>query len=86
VNELYGAIARDRRHTRVTLLEYHDIEERSFAEWSMGFVLANDLDVRMLRKHGGRGKFDPFSLSPEHARDLLLEIVKQKREQMEEQG
>ncbi len=85
VNELYGDIARDGRHTQVTLLEYQDIEKRSFGSWSMAFIRTNDLDVKMLRKYGSQGKFDPFSLSPEQARDLVIEIVKQKREQLEDQ-
>jgi hypothetical protein len=85
VNQLYGDIARDSRHTRVTLLEYHEIEQRTFAEWSMAFIQASDLDAKMLRKYGSRGKFDPFSLSPEQARDLVKEIVKQKCDQLQDQ-
>lgn len=85
VNQLYGDIARDSRHAQVTLLEYHEIEKRTFGDWSMAFVQASELDAKTLRKYGSRGKFDPFTLSPEQARDLVLEIVKQKREQLENQ-
>jgi hypothetical protein len=85
INKLYGDIARDSRHTRVTLLEYNEIEERTFEVWSMAFIQARDLDAKMLRSYGSRGKFDPFMLSPEQARNLVMEIVKQKREQLEAQ-
>ena len=85
VNELYGEIARDGRHTRVTLLEYQEIEQRTFAEWSMAFAQANALDTLVLRRYGSRGKFDPFALNPEQARNLVVEIMKQKREQFEDQ-
>jgi len=85
VNELYADIARDGRHTRVTLLEYRDIEDRVFPEWTMAFVRACDLEPRMLRKYNCRGKFDPFALNPEQARDLVIEILKHKQEQLEEQ-
>lgn len=63
VNQLYGDIARDSRHTRVTPLEYHEIEKRTLGDWSMVFVQASDLDAKMLRKYGSRGKFDAFTLS-----------------------
>jgi len=85
VNALYCDIARDSRHTRVTLLEYRQIEERTFGDWSMAFVQASDLDSKMLRKYGSRGKFDPFTLSPEQARDLVIETAKEKRKQLEDQ-
>lgn len=85
VNELYGGIARDNRHTRVTLLEYGDIKERTFSEWSMAFVRADELDPGAFREYGGRGKFDPFALTTKEARNLVMAIVKQKRKQLEEQ-
>lgn len=85
VNHLFADIARDGRHTDVTLLEYQKIETRTFADWSMAFVRASDLDANMLRKYGGRGKFDPFALNPAQARELLMEIAKQKREQLRDQ-
>ena len=83
VNELYVEIARDTRHTDVTLLEYQEIEERIFGEWSMAFVRAKDLAPGLLRKFGGRGKFDPFKLSPEQALGLVRGIVNQKHGQLQ---
>ncbi len=81
VNELYRDIARDKRHTQVTLLEYEEIEERAFGEWSMAFVLAHDMDKRILRKYSGRKTFDPFALSPGQAHNLMVEFAKQHRKQ-----
>lgn len=81
VNDLYRDIARDKRHSRITLLEYVEIEKRMFREWSMAFVLANDMDKRVLRKYSGRKGFNPFALSPGQARDLMVEFVKQHRKQ-----
>lgn len=82
VNDLFRDIARDNRHARITLLEYQDIEARCFSEWSMAFVQASELDAKMLRKFGSRGKLDPFVLSPKQARNLVVDIVKMKRKQM----
>ncbi|HNR31310.1 MAG TPA: BLUF domain-containing protein [Candidatus Hydrogenedentes bacterium] len=85
VNDLYRDIARDIRHTQVTLLDYQEIEERAFGQWSMAFLRGDDLDTGLLRKFGGRGKFDPFMLSPGQARELVIDIVNQKREQLKDQ-
>jgi len=82
VNDLFGDLARDNRHSRVTILEYQDIETRSFSEWSMAFVQASELDAKMLRKYGSRGKLDPFELSTKQARNLVVDIVKLKRKQI----
>lgn len=38
VNSLYAHISRDKRHNRVLLLSKREIENRNFAEWSMGFL------------------------------------------------
>ncbi|HVV85277.1 MAG TPA: BLUF domain-containing protein [Kofleriaceae bacterium] len=37
VDELYAHIARDRRHQRIVLLVRRELDERCFADWSMGF-------------------------------------------------
>ncbi len=85
VNTLYGHIVRDSRHIRVTLLEYQEIERRMFEDWSMAFVQAGDLDPQTLRNYGSRGKFDPFALTPDQARNLVVEIVNQKQEHLRDQ-
>ena len=82
VNELYAEIVQDSRHKDVTLLEYCDVRARQFADWSMAFLKAADLDQQTLRKHGGSERFDPYSLSAEQARDFLVEIVGQERERL----
>ena len=38
VNALYLRIARDKRHTKLTLLSYEQIARRHFSEWSMHVV------------------------------------------------
>jgi len=86
VNELYTDIARDPRHTRVTLLEYRDTDRREFGDWSMAFLLTGDLDPATLRKFSSRGKFDPFALTSEQALAFLVEIVAQKRKRLADQA
>ncbi|HPC17474.1 MAG TPA: BLUF domain-containing protein [Candidatus Hydrogenedentes bacterium] len=75
VNDLYGEIARDRRHTHVTLLEYEVITERMFGKWSMAFIRAGDVGASLYKHFGGSRRFNPFSLTPEKARDFFAAIA-----------
>lgn len=43
VDETFERIQLDERHHNVTLLDITPIEERSFADWSMGFVGSHSL-------------------------------------------
>ncbi|WP_232280820.1 BLUF domain-containing protein [Vibrio sp. 16] len=38
VNAIYQHILNDRRHKKVILLEYTEVAEREFGEWSMGYM------------------------------------------------
>jgi hypothetical protein len=38
IEPLYAKIGKDPRHERVVLLKRSDIDQRNFADWSMGFV------------------------------------------------
>jgi len=79
VNLLYMVIARDPRHTNVTLLEYADVKHRVFGDWSMAFLNAGDIDKQTLKKYSGRGRFNPYRLNAKQAREFLIEVVGQKR-------
>jgi Sensors of blue-light using FAD len=48
VDETYEVIARDARHDRVTQIIREPIAQRSFGEWSMGFVAIERADAERL--------------------------------------
>ncbi len=80
VNALYAAINNDPRHKNVTLLEYADMGDRIFGDWSMGFLPSGILEKDLLPKYADGGAFNPFALSAEQARAFLIEVVETKRE------
>lgn len=83
VNELYTNISRDKRHQYLTLLEYADIEERIFGEWSMGFIYGSTVDKELLDKYSfGGGKFNPFVLNGKQVRNFLLDALNLKKKHM----
>jgi hypothetical protein len=80
INELFKAIVQDKRHNKVTLLEYCEIHQRKFEGWNMAYLSSSDTDKSLLFKFSPTKDFDPYSMSAEQARAFLLEISKDRRE------
>lgn len=85
VNVLYNRILRDDRHRDVVLLEYADITERAFGNWTMGFVQASEIDPETLSAFTRGDKFDPYALTGGRARDFLITIAALERKRLNTQ-
>jgi len=75
VSKLYNRIAQDPRHQDVVLLSYDEIDERSFASWSMGQVNMNRLNPALLLKYSETAVLDPFAVSGKVSQALFDELV-----------
>ena len=75
VNDLYGRILRDPRHTDVTLLDYAEIAERRFATWRMGNVRLNRVNLGTVLRFSETAVLDPFAMSGKAAIALLEELM-----------
>jgi hypothetical protein len=75
VNQLYARVIHDTRHTDVTLLEYAEISERSFANWRMGRVDLNRINPGMVLKYSEKPRLDPFQVSGRVALAVLQDIM-----------
>ncbi|KCZ59681.1 BLUF domain-containing protein [Hyphomonas chukchiensis] len=75
VCELFNAIVRDSRHTHVRLLDYAEIDERMFGNWTMGHVSIAKLNPGMLLKYFKRPTLDPFETSGKATLALLSDLV-----------
>jgi hypothetical protein len=71
LSELFCRIAADPRHRRVLVLEACAVDERVFADWSMGFAAADAAGTAQFLRFGGRAGFDPHALSAASALGLL---------------
>ncbi len=74
VNKLYEEIRQDPRHHAVTTIVTYPIEERQFADWSMGFHKMSDADLQQLDGYTDflthpTGEF--FLNKPNRAKQLL---------------
>ena len=75
VSKLYNRIAQDPRHSEVVLLSYDEIEERSFAGWSMGQVNMARLNPSLLLKYSEAAVLDPYAVSGKVSMALFNELV-----------
>jgi hypothetical protein len=75
VNTLYGTILHDQRHRNVVILEYAEIAKREFGSWSMAYVSTANADQKTIFKYCAKGTFNPYSMSPESVRLLLLDLA-----------
>jgi hypothetical protein len=72
VNELYARIMKDVRHEKLVLLEYNQLPERAYADWSMGFVsLQNSNVLKLLEKSTKMTEFYPEMMLPWQALSLI---------------
>ena len=75
VSETYHRIARDPRHHDVQLLHFEEIMARKFADWSMGKVSFDRLNMAVLLKHSAKAVLDPYAVSGAVSVALIEELM-----------
>ena len=75
VCQLYNAIVRDERHFDVRLLQYVEISERRFGNWTMGQVNIKNINPALLLKYSEKAELNPFNCSGQATMALLDELV-----------
>ncbi|EFH74959.1 BLUF domain-containing protein [Vibrio cholerae RC385] len=76
VNLLYNNIIKDHRHNRVVILDYQEIRNRDFQDWSMGYIPISSITKPLVLKFSSSSNFNPYQLSDSSAYMLLLELKK----------
>jgi len=74
VNKTYHKILNDNRHSRIVLLEYDEIYQREFDDWSMGYIPESALTESANLKHSGNKLFSPYEMSGKSAHAMLLSL------------
>ena len=74
VNSLYSKIASDPRHERSLLLEYSELTEKDFDQWSMKLVLLTPEKMKFLRKFSATSTFDPYKMRGKSGHQLMLSL------------
>ena len=75
VNETYGRIMADPRHSSIVMLTYEEANYREFEDWLMGYVPESSLTRGLLtRTFGPEGDFNPDLLGSQSALDFLRDV------------
>jgi hypothetical protein len=75
VNNLYGQIVSDKRHTDVVLLNYEEISERRFGGWTMGQVNLSKLNTSVVLKYSELPVLNPYAVSGHVSLALVEELM-----------
>ena len=75
VCELYNTIVRDARHQNVRILDFEEIRERRFGNWTMGQVNLAKVNPSLLLKYGETADLNPFECSGQATLALLDELI-----------
>lgn len=76
LSDLYGSLVRDPRHRHLSIIQCGPVDERQFADWSMGFVPSDSARQRLLLRHTPSSQFEPHRLAASTALSLLLGVAK----------
>lgn len=76
VNQTYTRICNDKRHEDMVILNYSEIYQRDYPDWSMGLHLDNKIRREINLEYSMNSIFDPFSFNGESAR-LFLKAIKE---------
>ncbi len=75
VNDLYARLLHDKRHHTVAILEYAEIDEREWAEWSMGFAAPSADNRALFLKYSGQSVFNPYAMRGVAVKKMLGELA-----------
>ncbi len=71
LSDLYARLVSDSRHKRLKILQFDEVTERRFGDWSMGFAGASLANQQVYLQHGATRLFDPYHLSAAAARAIV---------------
>jgi hypothetical protein len=74
INDLYAKLTRDQRHFNLMLLKYSQIEQRHWANWSMGFAAPSADNRALFLKYSNQSTFNPYGMLGDNAEKLLMEL------------
>ena len=74
VNAIYHKIMKDPRHHHIRLIDFSEIEQRFFINWSAGLNMNSQTKREVFFKYSASNEFDPYTLSAQSTRLYLKEL------------
>ena len=75
INDLYARLIHDPRHSAVTMLSYREIQERHWAQWSMGFAPLKAENRALFLKYSDQSVFNPYGMNADATEKMLMELA-----------
>ena len=79
VRNTYARISRDTRHRDPHIIAQGPVDKRLFSDWNMCSSSLTPSDKAILEVIDAKGKFNPASLTPHSAQNLLIAVAEIKR-------
>lgn len=76
VNEVYGRILKDPRHSNSEILLFREIVRRDFGDWSMGWATEVAAKADVYFAYSANRNFDPRQMSGEAGLAMLVDLAK----------
>lgn len=74
VNETYHRILNDKRHENIVMLEYQEIVEREFYDWTMAYMPDMAVTKEINMRYSGTPDFEPYTMSGVSAHCFLTTL------------
>ena len=74
VNATYHRILNDPRHVNIVMLDYREIINREFLNWSMGYVPSLEITREVNMMYSGTPDFSPYDMFGESAHQMMLTL------------
>lgn len=74
VSRTYARIVKDERHADPVLLGYHEIAERAFSSWTMGYIPELQISREITQRFANSREFRPLEMSGESALAMLKHL------------
>lgn len=75
VNALYHRILLDPRHRDPAVLDFSEISQRKFSEWSMGSLSSLESNRQIFLKYSRSASFDPYGMNSATLREFFVEVM-----------
>ena len=75
VNALYHRILLDPRHRDPAVLDFSEISQRRFSQWSMGSLSSLESNRQIFLKYSRSASFDPYGMNSTTLREFFVEVM-----------
>ncbi len=74
VSSIYHAIVKDTRHELITMIDFQEIQQRDFSQWSMAYLSHSTVNNAVILEYSSADTFNPFEMTSDSCYRLMLQL------------